>query len=315
MRFTFSIFMFSAIALSAHALERPEIGSQPTVNCDLTPLAFQCLEEASVANQARVGGAAIDAANGASRYMNSQAYGSNRDNTLIQIVEDNSAAANDNDDREEVPSEPSRVAANPQSQETRPPEPAPVIAQDRASVEPLARPASGREITATLNGGTTPPTQSPNPQVVVPPQPAAPAEATSRTPAEDQAVPTEETEQPEAPTIVDQEELDDKFDNFDANSCQWVEDMPRKIHEAPGCGRGRTTKICVGYVVCDRKNGGGKFIRSSTCSEENCSDAKECTKDRHFWSRPAAENDQKYLHRDIRNLIEGRSSSPGASQQ
>jgi hypothetical protein len=136
--------------------------------------------------------------------------------------------------------------------------------------------------------------------VVTPvPEEAPPQEASS---VDAQAGPADE---PAIPAPVDQEELDDKFDNFDADSCQWVEDMPRRVHEAPGCGRGRSTKICVGYVVCNRTQGDGKFIRASTCSEENCSDAVACTKDRHFWSSPASENDQKYLGRDIRNLING----------
>lgn len=114
-----------------------------------------------------------------------------------------------------------------------------------------------------------------------------------------------DSDAPASPEIADQETLDDKFENFDAESCQWVEDMPRRIHEAPGCGRGRSTKICVGYVVCNRTEGEGKFIRASTCGENNCSDAVACTRDRHYWSSPAAENDQKYLGRDIRDLING----------
>ncbi len=219
---------------------------------------------------------------------------------LEQITE---AAANDNEDStEDVPAEETRQPAAPRTVAPRPPAqntPEPVITQ--TTVQPLARPVTSAEITAATNENVRSP---------IAPDAAAQTTTTTtrtetRTPAE-AVVPAEaETEQPARPTIVDQEELDDKFDNFDADSCQWVEDMPRKIHEAPGCGRGRTTKICVGYVVCNRTVGEGKFIRASTCGEENCGNAADCTKDQHYWSSSAAENDQKYLGRDIRDLING----------
>lgn len=132
--------------------------------------------------------------------------------------------------------------------------------------------------------------------------------STAATPAPaPEAVETSPTIEEVVSPIRDQEELEDKFTSFDADTCEWVQDMPRKIHEAPGCGRAKTTKICVGYVVCNRKEGEGKFIRASTCGDENCSDPVACTKDKHFWSSPASENDQKYLGRDIQNLINGAS--------
>lgn len=148
---------------------------------------------------------------------------------------------------------------------------------------------------ATVAGPDAPPPA----EVVAPQAQASPAQA-----------PSDEN------TPVDQDELEDRIINFDEDSCEWVEDMPRRIHEAPGCGRGRSTKICVGYVVCNRTDAAGgvdapKFIRASTCSEENCGDATACTKDRHFWSNPiSSEADQKYLRRNIRDLING-----GASRQ
>lgn len=201
------------------------------------------------------------------------------------------------------------------------------VISDPENIPPQSLPAPESQGSLTITGGSTPDNDQPE----APPEEASspgetahnhshadrngapdsqsepPAQTATQTPADAESPAEAPSEQPEAPAIVDQEELDDKFENFDAESCQWVEDMPRKIHEAPGCGRGRTTKICVGYVVCNRTQGEGKFIRASTCGEDNCSDAVACTKDRHFWSTPAAENDQKYLGRDIRNLINGAS--------
>ena len=75
---------------------------------------------------------------------------------------------------------------------------------------------------------------------------------------------------------------------FDANSCEWVDDLPRKVLLAPGCGKG-PTKVCSGYVVCNQKQGGGKFVRASTCGPEYCGntkrDAINCTKQAGYSSK------------------------------
>lgn len=190
--------------------------------------------------------------------------------------------------------------------------PAPAAAN--VTPAPAAATSSPVPAAAIVNPAPAPETATPAPVVAeVNPAPTDPdAQATDvTTDSEARAPAAGETP---APEIADQETLDDKFENFDADSCAWVEDMPRKVHEAPGCGRGRTTKLCVGYVVCNRTSGGGKFIRASTCGENNCGDAVACTKDAHYWSSPASESDQKYIHRDIRDLIERRGQSSGATQ-
>lgn len=105
---------------------------------------------------------------------------------------------------------------------------------------------------------------------------------------------------------IDQDQLDENFNVFDPDECEWVESLPRKIHEAPGCGRG-SAKVCVGYVACKLKNGEGKFIRASTCDPDHCgsspSDASACTKDPHFWSKQAEGSSQKYIGSEIRSII------------
>lgn len=67
------------------------------------------------------------------------------------------------------------------------------------------------------------------------------------------------------------------------NTCRWVTDMPRRIVFGPGCSG--KEKLCVGYVVCDQKNG-GKFIRMSTCGAPHCGDthAVSCTKQANYGS-------------------------------
>jgi hypothetical protein len=71
--------------------------------------------------------------------------------------------------------------------------------------------------------------------------------------------------------------------NYKPSTCEWVQDIPRKIIQAPGCSR-EGTRICTGYVVCEQKVGGGKFTRMSTCSESLCGDnsAAACTKEKGY---------------------------------
>lgn len=77
--------------------------------------------------------------------------------------------------------------------------------------------------------------------------------------------------------------------NYKPDTCEWVSDMPKRIAFGPGCGEGKKLKMCVGYVVCEQKEGEGKFIRMSTCSEGNCGEGKDaavsCTKENGYGSR------------------------------
>jgi hypothetical protein len=73
--------------------------------------------------------------------------------------------------------------------------------------------------------------------------------------------------------------------NYDPDTCEWVEDLPRRIVKGPGCNVGGAT-LCVGFVICKQKVGEGKFVRMSTCGSENCGtdDAKACTKQKGYGS-------------------------------
>ena len=78
--------------------------------------------------------------------------------------------------------------------------------------------------------------------------------------------------------------------NYDADTCEWLNDLPRRIHAGPGCSR-EGNRLCVGYVVCKQKTSELRFIRSSTCSAEHCGPRKEnavaCTKQRSYFSNKA----------------------------
>lgn len=80
--------------------------------------------------------------------------------------------------------------------------------------------------------------------------------------------------------------------NYNASTCQWVKDMPRKIVHGPGCTTAGRVSMCTGYVVCEQKVGGGKFVRMSTCAASKCgiNDAAACTGDKNYFStRPEDE--------------------------
>lgn len=97
--------------------------------------------------------------------------------------------------------------------------------------------------------------------------------------------------------------------NYDPESCEWVPDMPRRILQGPSCGR-TPSRICSGYVICNLREGEGRFIRMSTCSPELCGqgDAKACTKDRrYFSSRPTGET-RNFMNRNLRDVIRNGSS-------
>lgn len=97
--------------------------------------------------------------------------------------------------------------------------------------------------------------------------------------------------------------------NYNPESCEWVADMPRRIAQGPSCGR-TPSQICTGYVICNLREGEGRFIRMSTCSPELCGqgDAKSCTKDRRFFSsRPSGET-RNFMDRRLRDVIRNGSS-------
>lgn len=99
----------------------------------------------------------------------------------------------------------------------------------------------------------------------------------------------------EEPEVVEEEGDDEKTPrNYKPETCRWVNDLPRKVVNGPGCGPKQRSKMCTGYVICEQKQGGAKFIRMSTCSADKCGssdeDAVRCTKDMGYFSmRPQGE--------------------------
>lgn len=70
------------------------------------------------------------------------------------------------------------------------------------------------------------------------------------------------------------------------DTCVWSSDLPRRVIEIPGCSLNVKSKACVGYVICENKEG-VKFVRMSTCSAQNCgdTDAVSCTKEKGYGSK------------------------------
>lgn len=127
--------------------------------------------------------------------------------------------------------------------------------------------------------------------------PAGPASPETETP--------DEAETPAPAAAASQESLADTFASYDPATCAWTQDLPRKLHSAPGCTRSSTNKICVGYVVCNAKVGGGKFVRTATCSADNCgnSEAVACVTERSFYSQAPEENVGKYMSDRVKQVI------------
>lgn len=98
--------------------------------------------------------------------------------------------------------------------------------------------------------------------------------------------------------------------NLNPNSCRWSEDFPRRLVEGPGCNS-KGNKICVGYVVCERARGAGKFVRMSTCSESNCgaNDAVACTKQLNYKSAGPSEETRDFLSESDKAILRGRTSA------
>lgn len=96
--------------------------------------------------------------------------------------------------------------------------------------------------------------------------------------------------------------------NYKVETCKWVSDLPRKIVNGPSCGKTRS-KICTGYVVCEQKTGGGKFIRMSTCGPDKCGgsdeDAVKCTKDQGYWSAKPASETKLFMSKKLKETLSG----------
>lgn len=111
------------------------------------------------------------------------------------------------------------------------------------------------------------------------------------------------------PVTVEEEGDDEKSPrNYKAETCKWVTDLPRKIVNGPSCGKTRS-QICTGYVVCEQKTGGGKFIRMSTCGPGKCgasdADAVNCTKDQGYWSKKPASESKLFMSKKLKDILSG----------
>ncbi|HLT22280.1 MAG TPA: hypothetical protein VKZ84_02515 [Bacteriovoracaceae bacterium] len=135
---------------------------------------------------------------------------------------------------------------------------------------------------------------------------------------------TPETDSPKEDVLLDQkaeekkdeaeiEEELDKFNdeefpkNYDPKTCEWVEDMPRKIVYGPTYCSKQAAQICTGYVVCERKQGGGKFVRMSSCSPKNCGRSKEdaiaCTLEQSFYSRRPEDERNHFVSPELKKFL------------
>ncbi len=97
--------------------------------------------------------------------------------------------------------------------------------------------------------------------------------------------------------------------NYKPESCVWAEDLPRRIVEGPGCNK-TGNRLCVGFVVCEQKTGGAKFVRMSTCSSENCGDgaAVACTKQLGYGSRRPEDETKATVSDPIKDILTNKSS-------
>lgn len=95
--------------------------------------------------------------------------------------------------------------------------------------------------------------------------------------------------------------------NYDPKTCEWVEDMPRKIVYGPSFCSRQAVQICTGYVVCERKQGGGKFVRMSSCSPKNCGRSKEsaiaCTMEQAYYSRRPEDERNHFVSPELKKIL------------
>jgi hypothetical protein len=96
--------------------------------------------------------------------------------------------------------------------------------------------------------------------------------------------------------------------NYIPETCNWVPDLPRKISFLPGCGK---QGACIGFVVCDQKEGGAKFVRTSTCSPQHCGstprDAINCTKQPGYYTRKPAGEKYEFVSERLKRIFTGTS--------
>jgi hypothetical protein len=114
------------------------------------------------------------------------------------------------------------------------------------------------------------------------------------------------------PVVVVEEESDEKSPrNYKPETCKWVQDLPRKVVNGPGCGGKSRSRICTGYVVCEQKTGGAKFIRMSTCGADKCGgsdeDAVRCTKDMGYYSQKPASESKLFMSPKLKKILSGAS--------
>lgn len=120
------------------------------------------------------------------------------------------------------------------------------------------------------------------------------------------------TPKEETRTVASEEPLENEDEksprNYKAETCEWVSDLPRKIVYGPACGRS-ANRICTGYVVCEQKVGGGKFVRMSTCGPENCGgtkqDAINCTKQQNYFSRRPMDEAKHFASPKLKKILSG----------
>lgn len=167
--------------------------------------------------------------------------------------------------------------------------------------------------------------QTPNPAPAPDPAPARIVpQAESQNPAPDRTPGQEQTDAVQAQVVASQdsqdtseskvsaqESLEDLRSNYKPDTCKWVEDMPRKVHRAPGCSRSGV-QVCVGYVVCEQAKSEAKFVRTATCRPERCGedDVVSCVNDELYTSVKAKDEDRNYMSERFMNLL-----SPGASRR
>lgn len=122
---------------------------------------------------------------------------------------------------------------------------------------------------------------------------------------------TEEVKEVKEEKIVEENEDEKSPRNYKAETCRWVSDLPRKILNSPGCTSKGRNLICTGYVVCEQKEGGGKFIRMSTCGADKCgasdADAVRCTKDNRYFSQKPAGESKLFMTPRVKKILSGAS--------
>ncbi|HXH74210.1 MAG TPA: hypothetical protein VNJ08_04550 [Bacteriovoracaceae bacterium] len=94
---------------------------------------------------------------------------------------------------------------------------------------------------------------------------------------------------------------------YDSSSCEWVEDLPRKIVKAPKSKNCiDCVEICTGYVKCRPVNPDAPmFVRISTCDKSNCTkdSAKACTQQQNYYSVKPADGVEEVMTEEMRKAV------------